>query len=680
MKKLITLILFVLLASFNNFSQVPEKINYQAVIRNSTGELVASQDVGLKVSILNETSTGSVLYTEEHTVATNAYGQVAIQIGEGTNVSGEFNAIDWGVSDKFLKLEVDIDGGTSYVPVGTSQMLSVPYALFAKNADSSRVAGMAYTAGIADVLGSEGVYTTSTDTLFVVKDHDGNVVFAVFPDGAQIIVNEAAKGKVGGFAVSGRSPSKAVDVDILKVTTDSTRIYVNDTVNAKGKVGGFAVSGRSPAKNVNTDILFVTADSTRIYVKDTVAGFGIANIESGVAENFLNLNKQNYLIGHQTGRNTTGIYNSMIGYQAGLTNSSGSNNIFFGYKAGYLNQSGGNNVFIGTESGYVNQFTFQNTYVGYRSGYDLSGAGNTVMGSMAGENAGGGNNTFIGTSAGRIATGGNNTFVGNGAGYGFPTENTGLRNTYIGQASGAKTTTGSYNVMLGFDAGYLNYEGSRNTFIGYDAGHNIHEGSGNVFIGHEAGYYADGINNRLIIDNANMDSTDVLFYGEFDQNHLRINGNVGINYQAYNSYGLIVDIPDGQTSIYTLLIYGNAWASGGTWSTSDERFKKNITTYENALNTIMQFRGVSYDWRVDEFPQQRFSDGRQLGFIAQEVEKIAPNLVKEGPNGYKGVEYTKFTPIIVEALKEQQNQIEKLKAENEDLQQRLKHLEELILK
>ena len=159
---------------------------------------------------------------------------------------------------------------------------------------------------------------------------------------------------------------------------------------------------------------------------------------------------------------------------------------------------------------------------------------------------------------------------------------------------------------------------------------------------------------------------------------MRINGNVGINYQAYNSYGLIVDIPDGQTSIYTILIYGDAWASGGSWLSSDVRYKKNIKTYENALNTIMQCRGVSYDWRVDEYPQQRFSDSRQLGFIAQEVEKVVPDLVKEGPDGFKGLEYTKFTPIIVEAIKEQQNQIEELKAENEVLKQKLNELIDLI--
>ncbi|NOQ27139.1 MAG: hypothetical protein GQ564_17400 [Bacteroidales bacterium] len=263
-KRAFILFLLMVTAGLIN-AQVPEKINYQAVIRNSTGELISSQDVGLKVSILNETSTGSVLYSEEHIAAANAYGQVAIEIGTGTNPSSDFSSIDWAVSDKFLKLEVDIDGGTSYIPIGTTQMLSVPYALFANNTDSARVAGMAYTASIADVLGSEGVYSTNSDTLFVVKDHSGNVVFAVFPDGAQVIVNESVKGKVGGFAVSGRSPSKSIDENILTVTADSTRIYITDTTAAKGKVGGFAVSGRSPSKGIAT-YFNVSGDNTPIII------------------------------------------------------------------------------------------------------------------------------------------------------------------------------------------------------------------------------------------------------------------------------------------------------------------------------------------------------------------------------------------------------------------------------
>jgi hypothetical protein len=287
MKKRFILTAFVVMGVIATYSQVPEKINYQAVIRNSTGELVASQNVGLKVSVLNESSTGSVLYSEEHTVATNAYGQVAIKIGAGTNASSDFSAIEWGLSDKFLKLEVDIDGGTSYIPIGTSQMLSVPYALYAD------------VASTAELLGSEGVYSTNTDTLFVVKDHSGNVVFVVFPDGAQVIVNESTKGKVGGFAVSGRSPSKSVDENILTVTADSTRIYVTDTTAVKGKVGGFAVSGRSPSKGTVSDLLQITGDSTIIFIdndaaKGKVGGFAVSgrSPSKGIA-NYFNVSGDN---------------------------------------------------------------------------------------------------------------------------------------------------------------------------------------------------------------------------------------------------------------------------------------------------------------------------------------------------------------------------------------------------
>ncbi len=713
MKNFLTIIsVFLLLTQFGK-AQIPGSFNYQAVVHDNSGELVANQSVNIRISILDNSPSGTTLYTEGHTKTTSSNGVFNLQVGDGIPTLGSFNDINWTLNDKYLKTEIDL--GDGYINMGTTQLLAVPFSFYTHIADSAKVAGNAYS------LRSNGVYSTNSDTLFVVKDHEGNVVFAVFPDGAQVIVNESTKGKVGGFAVSGRSPNKAVDLDIVRITPDSTRIYVNDTVSAKGKVGGFAVSGRSPNKSIGTDILYVTADSTRIFVnedngtkgkvggfavsgrspnkgvttgylqvtpestrifvKDTVAGFGVASLDGSSAQSLLNLNKQNYFIGHQTGSNTTtGKYNSMIGYQAGYTNTSGSNNIFFGYKAGYLNVTGGNNVFIGTESGYVNQYTFQNTYVGYRSGYDLSGAGNTVMGSMAGENAGGGNNTFIGTSAGRKATGGNNTFVGNGAGNSFST-NTGVRNTYIGQATGAFTTTGEHNVMLGFNAGYLNYEGSRNTFLGYDTGHNIHQGSGNVFIGHEAGKSIDGISDRLIIENSDLDSTAAMIYGDFNKNHLRLNGNIGINYNGYNNYGLIVDIPDGQTSSYTLWIYGDANSSGGSWLTSsDQRFKTDIQAYMGALDKLKKIRGVSYYWNRDEFPDRKFKEGRQVGVIAQEVEQVIPELVSTGPDGYKAVDYAKLTPVLIEAIKEQQKYIENLENKNKQMEERVRKLEEAVLR
>lgn len=121
---------------------------------------------------------------------------------------------------------------------------------------------------------------TDTDTLFAVKDKKGNIVFAVFPDGAKVYINETSKGKVGGFAISGRSPNKAEEEDYLKVTPDSTRIWVNEPLT-KGKVGGFAISGRSPNKEITKEYFIANQDSTRIYidttsVKGKVGGFAIS--------------------------------------------------------------------------------------------------------------------------------------------------------------------------------------------------------------------------------------------------------------------------------------------------------------------------------------------------------------------------------------------------------------------
>ncbi len=665
MKKL-TLGLIFMISVVNLYSQTPEKFNFQGVLRNSSGELVKNTNISVQLTLIEGSPTGTEVYSESHNVNTNNYGQFTVKVGTGLVKFGNFSGVDWS-SEMYLKTEVANPSGGSFVSMGTTQLISVPYALYSKKSETAN------SALIAGELNNDIFYFTDTDTLFAVKDRNGNIVFAVFTDGVKVYVNEASKGTVGGFAVSGRSPSKAgIETEYLRVTPDSTRIYVNDSLSIKGSVGGFAVSGRSPTKGKHTNYLQVLPDSTRIFVKDSTAGFGIANLEGGSTESFLNLNKQNYLIGHQTGdKISSGTYNSMLGYQAGNNTTIGSNNLFLGYRSGYMNISGGNNVFIGTESGYVNQYTFQNTYVGYRSGYELSGAANTVLGSMAGENASGANNTFIGTSAGRLATGGNNTFLGQGAGYGFPDINTGVRNTYIGQAVGAKTTTGSYNVMLGFNSGYLNYEGSRNTFLGYDAGHNIHEGSGNIFIGYEAGKNIDGISNRLVIENSSADSTTALIYGEFDQDDLRINGNVGINYPAVNGYGLILDVPDGQTSTYTLWVYGSSYSSGGTWVASDEKFKKDIIPINNSVQKLSMLSGVYYNLKVDEFPKMKFPDKKQIGFLAQEVEQYFPELVKEDSEGNKAINYSKFTPIIVEAIKEQQKQIDNLLNENNDLKQQL---------
>ncbi|MFA7401875.1 MAG: FISUMP domain-containing protein [Bacteroidales bacterium] len=121
---------------FPAFGQSPEKMSYQAVIRNSSNQLVTNQAVGMKISILQGSASGTEVYVETQTSTTNANGLVSIEIGGGTVVNGAFATIDWANGLYFIKTETDPTGGTNYTITGTSQLLSVPYALHAKTAET----------------------------------------------------------------------------------------------------------------------------------------------------------------------------------------------------------------------------------------------------------------------------------------------------------------------------------------------------------------------------------------------------------------------------------------------------------------------------------------------------------------------------------------------------------------
>jgi len=131
MKKLYTFIA-VLLMTASTFAQTPEKMSYQAVVRDSGDNLVSSQTVGMQISILQGSASGAAVYEETQTPTTNINGLVTLEIGTGTLVSGDFTTIDWSADSYFIKTETDPTGGSGYTITGTSQLLSVPYALHAK--------------------------------------------------------------------------------------------------------------------------------------------------------------------------------------------------------------------------------------------------------------------------------------------------------------------------------------------------------------------------------------------------------------------------------------------------------------------------------------------------------------------------------------------------------------------
>jgi hypothetical protein len=571
----------LILSSFAMIAQSPGYFNYQTVIRDNAGNLITDQNVSFRISILKGGASGTEVYSERHDVASNAYGICNIIIGTGTSQTSDFDLINWGQDKFFIQMELDEQGGSDFTNLGAVQLLSVPYSFYANIANKANEAVTATNADTARNLANEVLYFTETDTLFAVKDRDGNIVFAVYPDGAAVYVNNAVKGKVGGFAVSGRSPSKAVEEDYLIVTADSTRVYVNQSAT-KGKVGGFAISGRSPSKGTIDNFLDITPQNYFIGHESgqktlNSPSFGNYNVFLGYQTGMENLTgSQNVFIGYKTAQaNTHGMSNVYIGSQSGFNNSLGYDNVFIGSSSGYTNSEGLYNVFIGSRSGYSNQDGDDNVFVGFESGYsntvgimntfignkvgraNVDGSDNIFIGELAGysnvsgsenifigKRAGNGvenseENTFIGSYSGQQTTSGTkNTFLGHGTGLG---NTTGSKNTYLGSIAANRNDTGSENVAVGYNAGGWSY-GNNNVYVGVAAGMNA-LGDSSVFIGYNAGFSASG-SQKLYIENS---SSSPLIYGDFKTDELVINGSI--------NYGSASGTNDYTVSISSIIRY-----------------------------------------------------------------------------------------------------------------------------
>ncbi len=129
---LVAAVIFIAGAS----GQAPQGINYQAVARNASGVVFANQHIGVSFAVHDSSATGTIIYQEADTTTTNQFGLFTLVIGHGTASLGSFASINWGTGNKYLEVDYDPTGGTNYLSMGTNQLVSVPYALFAGNSAS----------------------------------------------------------------------------------------------------------------------------------------------------------------------------------------------------------------------------------------------------------------------------------------------------------------------------------------------------------------------------------------------------------------------------------------------------------------------------------------------------------------------------------------------------------------
>ena len=156
MKKLILSLVAIATLSLSSFGQAPEGFKYQAVVRDAGNTILNNQAVGIRMTIQQGSIGGTTVYQETFAPTTNAYGLVNLEIGSGTVVSGDFTTIDWANGPYFIETAVDVTGGTSYAVMGTSQLMSVPYALYAKYAENPGPQGPAGNDGAVGATGPQG--------------------------------------------------------------------------------------------------------------------------------------------------------------------------------------------------------------------------------------------------------------------------------------------------------------------------------------------------------------------------------------------------------------------------------------------------------------------------------------------------------------------------------------------
>lgn len=273
-------------------AQAPEKMSYQAVMRNATGQLLASQNIGVKVSILQGSASGTVVYSERLTGVTNANGLISLEIGTGTVLSGTYATINWPSGNYYLKTETDPTGGTSYTITGTSQLLSVPYAMYAKSSGSlgggftlpysatvNNASNLFTITNDGDGTSLEGINNTTTSSIAAVRGTVTNVAPGGFSSAVRGINNGT-----GGLGIGVWGSQAGSGWGVYGVTATGLGVYGNSSgagygvyANSNTGTGLSATSTNGPAASIS---ISNNANNSTVLTANTLGNGTVINVSS----------------------------------------------------------------------------------------------------------------------------------------------------------------------------------------------------------------------------------------------------------------------------------------------------------------------------------------------------------------------------------------------------------------
>jgi hypothetical protein len=269
-------------------AQVPQFFNYQGIARDAGGNVLPNRKIGVELSVLDGGPAGTVVYAETFTDTTNAFGLFSMPVGGGTVVSGSFAAINWATGNKYLQTAIDLSGGTSYSLSGTTQLLSVPYALYAQNAVVGVSSGSWSLSGNASTADSNFIGTTNYSLL-------------------RFKTQDSISGVIDAFGQNASFGYRAFD-----------QVYKGNSLGNSQFLGNVAV-GNGALQNATGGNYNVAVGAAALFMTNGgSSGNGTGNVGVGY------VTLQN---------NVAGSFNTAVGYGALQTNVSGTNNTAIGLEA-----------------------------------------------------------------------------------------------------------------------------------------------------------------------------------------------------------------------------------------------------------------------------------------------------------------------------------------------------------
>ena len=467
--------------------------------------------------------------------------------------------------------------------------------------------------------------------------------------------------------------------------------YIQNSTTPQA-TSNFNISGNGTAGGTLTGNIISATTQYNIGLSRVLISPGAFNFFAGNGAGQLNTTgTSNSFFGVNAGIfNTTGSSNAFFGFEAGRNNTTGNSNSYFGKDAGRSSTTGNDNAFFGNDAGQSNTTGGSNAFFGKGAGADNTTAtGNSFFGALAGNsNTTGANNAFFGFEAGRLSEDAfNNSFFGYQAGesnviglnnsfFGFNAGqlNTGSRNCFFGSGAGQLSTGAFHNSFFGGQAGGGNTTGDDNVFFGLDAGITNTTGSFNTVIGSTADVSASNLTNATAIGaKALVAASNALVLGQ-------INGINGAT--ANTNVGIGTTTPLDRLHVEGIIRVGSLGAAGSTslcrnaneqisTCSSSLRYKTNISPFLSGLNLITRLQPISFTWK----------DGamRDLGLGAEDVEKVEPLLVTYNAKGeVEGVKYDRVAVVLLNAVREQQIQIQQYQQQAAQQQEQLRRQQQEI--